>query len=296
LIFRSLHLGRFFGIDIFLHWSMWALPVFTAVRGFNLFATDEAVLQVALVFGVYSVAVFHDLISLAAARSVGLRIRDFKLYPIGGVARLAEVGERPLKEVRVALIGPLAYVLGAVAIGIAFLASGSPLAPRFQSAQPYLETFFNRLFWLNVLLATLHLLPAFPMEGGRLFRGALALSAGRLRATEVAALLSSFIALPFIAAGMVWFGDFWWMILLGIIIHVSGQQELASVRYFASLQMAEPPFATGAPILVPTEQALDDNSRPSDPNFTGVTWSPRTRLWVVWRNGEAVRANALVGE
>jgi hypothetical protein len=69
-----------------------------------------------------------------------------------------------------------------------------------------------------------------------------------------------------------------------------------TVRYFASLQLAEPPLPTGAPILAPIEQLLDDESRPQEPNFTGVIWSSRTRLWVVWRNGQPISANALVGE
>jgi Zn-dependent protease len=310
LPFRSLSLGRFFGIDIFLHWSMWVLPLFVLARGLILYSpdeADEAILQFTLALGVYACLIFHEFAHFAVARWVGLRLRDLTFYPIGGIVRLSELSERPWKEVRVAAVGPLVHALIAVAIAGTLLGLGYTLSPRLTSPHPYVETFFNRLFWLNVLLAVLHVLPAFPMDGGRVFRGALALSARRMRATEVASMLSSFIALLFLFAGMVWIiwlrdargpatSDPWWLIAMGIIIHVSGQQELMTVRYFASLQMTVPTLPTGQPIMVAAEQLINEEIRPREPGFTGVIWNPKTRIWVVWRNGQPIRASALVGD
>ena len=85
------------------------------------------------------------------------------------------------------------------------------------------------------------------------------------------------------------------MIAMGIIIHVSGQQEAMTVRFFASLQMGNH-APTGQPIMVATEQVLDDETRPREPDFTGVIWNPKNRLWIIWRNGQPVRVSALVGE
>jgi len=297
LLFRSLKFGCVLGIDIFLHWTMWMLPLFILGRAIVLYDPTEAVLQIALVFGIYVGLLLHMMAHLAIAQWVELGIRDVTLYPIGESIRLSEVSERPWKEIRVAIAGPIVYVVIALAIAGVFVAMGLWLTPRPDSPEPsYVERYFNRLFWLNLFLAILQVLPAFPMDGGRIFRGALALTSQRLRSTEVSSMLSSLIALLFLIFGMVWISWAWWMIAMGIIIHVSGQQELMTVRYFASLQMPESPLPTGSPILVPMEQLFDEETRPREPNFTGVTWNPKNRLWIVWRNGQPVSANALVGE
>ena len=153
---------------------MWVLPVFILARGLILYSAeevDEAFLQFALVLGVYACLILHELAHVAVARWVALRLRDLTLYPIGGVVRLSELSERPWKEVRLALVGPVVHAMIALAIAGTLVALGHTLSPRLTSPHPYVETFFNRLFWLNVLFAVLHVLPAFPMDGGRLFRG-----------------------------------------------------------------------------------------------------------------------------
>ena len=296
MLFRPLKIGRIAGIDIFLHWTMWLFPIFILARGFVLYSSDETLVQSLLVLGVYGCLFVHELGHIWGARILGLALRDITLFPIGGYDRLAEISDRPWKEIRFAVVGPLVHGIIAGIIALVFLAAGWTLTPRLDSPEPFVETYFNRLFWLNVLLAICHVIPAFPMDGGRLFRGALALSAGRLRATEVATLLGSFIALGFIICGMLWVSLVWWLILLGIVVHVSGQQELMSVRFFAFLQHTELPGVGRSPIHVPIDQLLDDEVKPVAPDFTGMTWNPKNRLWIAWKNGEPVSANALVGE
>ncbi|MCE9534090.1 MAG: site-2 protease family protein [Planctomycetes bacterium] len=294
--FRSLPIGRFTGADIVLHWSMWLLPVLVLIRGLYLYSTDEALLQFSLAFGVFSCVFIHELGQLLAANRLGLGIRSLTIYPIGGSAQLSEVSERPWKELRVSCIGPATHLIIAAAISFGLVFSDRSLSPHLDSPIPFLETFFNRLFWLNVMLATLHVIPAFPLDGGRIFRAALALSAGRLRSTEVAALLTSFIALLFLICGMIWMSHVWWLIAMGIVIHISGQQELMKARYFASLQRQLPDVSPRTPIMIPIEQLLDEESRPNESDFTGMIWNPRNHLWIVWRDGQPVSANALVGE
>ena len=116
-----------------------------------------------------------------------LPFRDITLYPIGGTHRLTCLSEHPWQEVWVALAGPAVHGLIAGTIACFTLIAGMPLSPA-ERTEPFGEVFWNRLLWLNVILAVLHLLPCFPLDGGRLFRGALALSCVRACATEVAAL------------------------------------------------------------------------------------------------------------
>jgi Zn-dependent protease len=289
------------GVDIFLHWTMFVFPIFILTRGLVLNAVgdcplDEAALQTMLVFGVYACVVVHELSHLVVARWLGLGVRDVVLYPIGGLARLSVVSNRPWQEIWIAVIGPLVHFAIASALAGAFAFAGLPLLPNQGSPHLDLQTFCNRLLWLNLVLGCLQLTPAFPMDGGRIFRGALALSAERLRATEVAATLSSFIALLALVAGMVWLSSLWWLIVLGIVVHVSAQQELMSVQYYAKLQEPGPGMPLGAPLMVPVDQLVDEDVRPIEPDFTGLIWNPKNRLWIVWRNGQPVSANALVGD
>lgn len=295
-MFRSLMIGRLAGVDLFLHWTMWLLPVVVLARGLHLYSPEEALLQLALVGGLCACLIPHELAQLLVARRVRLGLRDVTLYPVGGSARLRELSERPRKEIWVAAVGPAVFALIAGAVAGVMAVAEVPLSPRIDTDQPYAETFVNRLLWLNVIMAALHLLPVFPLDGGRIFRGALALTAGRVRATEVAALLSSFVALLFLAAGIIWLKSLWFLILVGLIIHLSGQQELMRVRYFAALQCPEPVAPAATPILVPVEQLLDADAKPAEPDFSGCTWSAKNRLWIVWRNGQPVSANAVVGE
>jgi Zn-dependent protease len=296
LLFRPLKICRIAGVDIFLHWTMWLFPVFILARGFVLYSSDETLMQTLLVLGVYVCLFLHEVGHILAARALRLALRDITLFPIGGSDRLAEISDRPWKEIRFAAVGPLVHVVIAGLIAFVFLAAGLRLSPRLDAPLPYLETFFIRLFWLNVLLGIGQIIPAFPMDGGRLFRGALALSARRLRATEVSALLGSFVALAFIVCGMVWLSLVWWLIVLGIIIHVGSQQELMRVRYFAYLQDPTTQISGRAPTLVNIDQVLEDDKRRVEPHFTGMTWDPKHRLWIAWNDGEPVSANALVGE
>lgn len=296
MLFRCLKIGRVAGIDIFLHWSMWLLPILILVRVLVLYSTDETLMQSLLVLAVYGCLFMHEVGHIYAARLAGLALRDITLFPIGGHDRLAELSERPWKEIYFALAGPLVHGLITGIIALVFLAADRSLVPRLESSEHFLETFFNRLFWLNAMLAILQIIPAFPMDGGRLFRSALALSAGRLRATEVAALLGSVVALTFVVCGIIWVSAVWWLIPLGVIVHISSQQELLSVRFFAHLQDPTTQFLDRGPIHVPMEQVLNGDGKLHETDFTGVTWNPKNRLWIVWQNGTPVSANALVGE
>lgn len=289
-------IGRLSGVDIFLNWTMWAFPVFIFARAWFFYPLDEAILQLLLVGGLYVCLLMREFGKLQVAVSVGLGLREIIFYPIGAHLRLAVMSERPKREICVAAVGPIMHLLiaGALAGGIASF--DDSLVLRLGSTAPYVETFCNRLMWLNLFFVVMHIIPAMPFDGGFIFRGALALSAGRMRATEVAALLSSFVALLTLAAGMIWMGEFWWLIMVGIIVHVSGQQELMTARFFNNLQEPDKVQFGRSPTLAPLDHILDHGVRLPEPEFTGIIWHARNRLWVVYRGGQPVSANALVGE
>ncbi len=96
---------------------------------------------------------------------------------------------------------------------------------------------------------------------------------------------------------MLWISLVWWLMVLGIVIHISAQQELMAMRYFATLQDPEASVtASGTGSLVAIDQVLEEDDLPREPDFDGLIWSPRNRLWIVWRKGQPVSAHALVGD
>jgi hypothetical protein len=81
-----------------------------------------------------------------------------------------------------------------------------------------------------------------------------------------------------------------------ILIYLGAQEDLGTSRYFASLR--EPPSSRAhvSPLMIPIDQVVTQECLPDEPNFSGFTWNARARLWIEWRDGEPVGANALIGD
>ena len=298
-MFSSWKIGKAFGIDLYLHWTFWLMPAFVFLESYREVGGDEATLMVSVVFALFGCILLHELGHALAARRFGIGTRDITLYPIGGVARLLGMSERPWQEIVIALAGPAVNVVIATGLGLGLYLCGRSLEPMLDTTEPYGEAFLNRLMWLNVGLVVFNMIPAFPMDGGRVFRATLALVMSRVRATEAAVVVGALLSGLFILVGFVGFPPEWkampMMAVLGGFIFLIGQQELAMVRYLAEIQQPAP--EPGGPVvLVPIEQVIDESCRPADPNFTGFTYNPRTRLWIEWRDGQPVSASGTLGD
>ena len=219
----SWKLGRVAGIDIYLHPT---LLILLAVVGLS---RGEGLPAVALVSATFGCVLLHELGHALAARQFGIATQDITLYPIGGVARLHQLPRAPGAELVIALAGPAVNVAIAVVLGVALIASSVvPHHPASWVAGG-LEL-LSDLQGINLLLAVFNLLPAFPMDGGRVLRALLSLAMGRGRATEVAATLGQFLALSlpvaFLALG--YFSPIH-LFLAGFLFLAAGN-ELAQVR------------------------------------------------------------------
>jgi Zn-dependent protease len=152
-----------------------------------------------LLAALFTCVVLHEFGHALAARRYGVSTKDITLSPIGGVARLNRLPEKPVQEFVVAIAGPLVNIAIGLAIGIVFLIFSIRFLPRFSTnptqAFSNPDNFFQWLFFLNIVLAVFNLLPAFPMDGGRMLRSLLSIKLGRLKATRVASLIGRVIAI-----------------------------------------------------------------------------------------------------
>ncbi len=181
----------------------------------------------ALTLGVFGCVVLHELSHALVARRFGIRTRHITLLPIGGVARLERMPERPRQELAVAIIGPLAS-LGIA--GALFAVQSLLRAPiGLEGLRAVAGPFVNQLMWVNVALAAFNLLPAFPMDGGRVFRAALATQLGPERATELAARVGQALAVLFGALGL-FFNPLLVLIAVFVWMGAKAEASLSEVR------------------------------------------------------------------
>lgn len=233
-----LTIGRVWGIPIRLHWSfLLVLPLFAYLMGQTYFGTEGVVTTSDLVWGaVLAVALFtsvvlHELGHSYAARRYGVAIESITLLPIGGVAQLERMPEEPMQEFWVALAGPL------VSFGLAvpFLAAHYVgLAP----AQPVeLGELVYLVGYLNGFLGAFNLVvPAFPMDGGRVLRAGLATRLGQRRATEIAGTIGKTLAMGMGILGVLNLGGGGWLLLLiAFFIYLGASAEVQQVRATVTL-------------------------------------------------------------
>jgi len=213
----SWKLGRVAGIDLFLHPTFLLLLLWALASG--------GVGSTALIAAVFGCVVLHELGHALTARAFGIGTRDITLYPIGGVARLDRMPRAPGAELLIAIAGPLVNVAIAGSLALALWISGE-LAP--WSGPSMITALGADLVLINLVLAGFNMLPAFPMDGGRVLRAALSRPLGRVRATEIAAGLGRALALVFGVYALL--NGVFLSAILALFIFVAAGAEAVAVR------------------------------------------------------------------
>jgi len=220
----SWQLGTIAGISIRAHVTLLVLLAWlVATAPFHGHAWLQALLQVILVIAVFATIVVHELGHALVARRFGCATREILLLPIGGIARMDRIPERPLYELLVAVAGPAVNIVLAAVLGATLAATGASFAMAQATTMGGLVA---QLMWVNIGLAVFNLIPAFPMDGGRVFRALLAFRMGRERATAVAAMASKVFAALFVLFGI---GGNLMLCLIGVFVWFTAQQEAANV-------------------------------------------------------------------
>ncbi len=222
------------GIDIRVHFTfplilIWAAVQFGLLSGGGLIPAFFGVIAVTLLFVIVTL---HELGHSFAALHYGIPVERIVLLPIGGVAQLKEMPEKPSQEFVIAAAGPavnfgLAIILGLIAsiFGINLASPGAILAG-LESIT--FESLFGYMFFYNLLLAVFNLLPAFPMDGGRILRALMAMRLDYTRATSIAARIGRALAVLMGIYGL--FNGAFFTVLIAIFIYSGAGQEEAVVR------------------------------------------------------------------
>ncbi len=193
-------------------------------------SVDAALNGMAFILALFSCVLLHELGHSLAARRYGIPTRDITLLPIGGVARLERMPEKPGQELWVALAGPAVNVAIA-AVLFAWLSithQWAPLGQMHVASGPFLE----RLLIANVWLVLFNLIPAFPMDGGRILRALLASRMEYVRATQIAAGIGQGMALVFGLIGL--FGNPM-LLFIALFVWIGASQEASATQMKAAM-------------------------------------------------------------
>jgi len=187
----------------------------------------KALEGVGLILAVFGCVVLHEFGHALAARRYGVRTRDITILPIGGVARLERIPEKPLQEIVVALAGPAVNLAIACLLLIPFTTAVGNFRGANAAADALQGNFLAELFAINVFLAIFNLVPAFPMDGGRVLRAVLATRLDYVRATRIAATVGQGIAFLFGLVGL--FGNPM-LLFVALFVFIGAGQEAAAVQ------------------------------------------------------------------
>ena len=227
----STRIGTFAGIGVYVHTTFLILIAWVAFAHWQTeHSVSAAVGGVAFVLALFGCVVLHEFGHALTARRFGIRTRDITLLPIGGLARLERMPDDPKQELWVALAGPAVNVVIAVALFVVLQVTGTfaPLSTLSVTGGSFLE----RLMIVNVFLVAFNMLPAFPMDGGRVLRALLAVRMDYTRATQLAANIGQGMALVFGLIGL-FINPF--LIFIAFFVWIGAGQEAAMTQMKSAL-------------------------------------------------------------
>ena len=273
----SFRIGRLFGIPILIHYSfILVIPLFAWIIGSQITLTTDMINEIFLVpvdttlittgyipyllgtivaLGLFAGVLVHELAHSLVARKKGIRINSITLMIFGGIATMDEGVPDPKAELPMALVGPIASLfVGLVCSGIVYAVPAVTTNPAIAGVLIFI---FGYLGVLNIILFAFNLLPAFPMDGGRVLRAWLAKRMPLHRATKIAADIGKGFAIVFGLIGLFFFSPF--LILIALFIYIGASMESTAVKYSYLLQdvtvgdMMSSPVISVSPTLPVTQ-------------------------------------------
>ena len=219
-------LGTFAGIDVFIHATFLLLIGWIGYSYWLQFGTIAKVIEgILFILALFLCVVLHEYGHALTARRYGIKTRDITLYPIGGVARLERMPDKPIEELWVALMGPAVnVVIAALLFVFLYVSRGAvPMIGLTVASGDFLE----RLMAVNISLVLFNLIPAFPMDGGRVLRALLAMRLDYVRATQIAANIGQGLAFLF---GLFGLFNNPFMLFIAFFVWIGASQEASMAQ------------------------------------------------------------------
>lgn len=224
----SLHIASFAGIPVKIHWTFGLLLLYVTYEASkNGFQPIVLLLTIGFVLSLFFCVILHEFGHALMAKRFGVKTFDIIMTPIGGIARLERMPEGRGQEFWVAIAGPVVNFVIVAVIALGFLIVNGEalplLSPSFWDIQDETQNYFKVLLKANGYLGVFNLIPAFPMDGGRILRSLLSLRMDRSKATQIASYAGQAIAVGMFAWG--WYTSQPIMTLIGIFIFFAARQE-----------------------------------------------------------------------
>jgi stage IV sporulation protein FB len=220
---RSKPIARFSGIDVSIHWTFYLLLGWIVLNGLFTGGLGTAVVDVVFLAAAFSCVVLHEFGHAFAARMFGIPTHGITLYPIGGVAMLDNIPRSPAKELVIAIAGPAVnVVLAVILFPIVAAVSAEVVTPQGLLLSALLE----RLLLINIGLVVFNLIPAFPMDGGRVLRAICASLTDYVSATRIAVRCGQIVAGILAIVGVIYNPM---LLLIAAFVAFAAQSELYGV-------------------------------------------------------------------
>ncbi|SHE91859.1 stage IV sporulation protein FB [Ruegeria intermedia] len=246
----SFAVGRLLGSELRVHVTFFILLAWVGFAAYAEGGLPAALDNILFVLALFACVVAHEFGHALMARRYGIRTPDITLLPIGGLARLERMPEKPMQEVAVALAGPAVnIVIWLVLVGLGAGIQMDVMA-HIDSARVDL---FSRLAYVNLFLAVFNLIPAFPMDGGRVFRALLCLKMDRVKATRAAASAGQIVAVGFGFLGLSTGNPILVLIAVFVFIAANAESQDVEMRSVARRVLARDAMITEFHALTPQD-------------------------------------------
>jgi Zn-dependent protease/CBS domain-containing protein len=225
----SLQLGKPFGIKVSIHWSFSLLIVWivfvTMRQGLE---AVQILMHILFILTLFVCVVLHEFGHSLVAIKFGGEVHSITLLPIGGMANITKMPERPKEEFLISLAGPAVNIVIAAILGL-YITYIQPVSSEdMEFAYITRNNFPVMLLAANIFIVAFNLIPAFPMDGGRLLRSALSIWMSRMEATRIAKNIGQVFAIVFIIAGL-YINPF--LIIIGFFVLLGAKGEYEIIKY-----------------------------------------------------------------
>ncbi|WP_424830767.1 site-2 protease family protein [Ruegeria sp.] len=246
----SFSLGRLLGSELRVHVTFFLLLAWVGFAAYSSGGWPAAIDNILFVLALFACVVAHEFGHALMARRYGIKTPDITLLPIGGLARLERMPEHPMQEVWVALAGPAVNI--AIWVILVIFGAGVPweTLTRIDTPGPGL---LNRLAYVNLLLAVFNMIPAFPMDGGRVFRALLCLKMDRVKATRIAAIGGQIVAVGLGFLGLTTANPILVLIAVFVFVAANAESQDVAMRSVARRVLARDAMITEFHALSPSD-------------------------------------------